>query len=142
MEPTRELADAIYRDRVLRARRMSPDERVREGLRLFDELCERTAADLRSENPGADEETIRALLVKRLEQLNGPEDHYVQTAEEVIVINLRWLSKPAPAYRREALGNFIVEHGDSIDWDHVHEAAKRDGTRALLDEIRASIPSI
>ena len=58
MEPTRELIDDIYRERVCAARAMSPEEKFLAGARLFEEVCERMAAGLRAENPGADEATI------------------------------------------------------------------------------------
>ncbi|HWE35220.1 MAG TPA: hypothetical protein VG406_01510 [Isosphaeraceae bacterium] len=78
MEPTRELADAIYRDRVLRARKRSPDEKFRAGAELFHEACQRMAAGLRMENPGVDEETIQALLVRRLDYLRRLRQHDVR----------------------------------------------------------------
>jgi hypothetical protein len=37
MEPTKELVDALYREEVLRARAMRPEERMMEGPRLFDQ---------------------------------------------------------------------------------------------------------
>jgi hypothetical protein len=61
------LADALYRDRVLRARRMSPEERILEGPRLFDYACSITLAGLRSETPRASEEELRQALRRRLE---------------------------------------------------------------------------
>ena len=39
MEPTRELIDEIYRERVLRARAMSPEEKFLAGPRLFEMAC-------------------------------------------------------------------------------------------------------
>ena len=39
MEPTRELIDDIYRERVLRARAMSPEEKFLAGPRLFEMAC-------------------------------------------------------------------------------------------------------
>ena len=69
MEPTRELIDELYRERVLRARRTPPERKLLAGGELFDAACERMAAGLRAENPGADEATIRALLRRRLDLL-------------------------------------------------------------------------
>ncbi len=66
MEPIRELADAIYRERVLRARRTPIEHKLRAGGELFEEVCQRMADGLRDENPGADEATIQDLLRRRL----------------------------------------------------------------------------
>jgi hypothetical protein len=60
------LADAIYRDRVLRARRTPPEERIMDGPRLFDYACAITLAGLRSENPNATENELREALRQRL----------------------------------------------------------------------------
>lgn len=69
MGPTQELADAIYRERIERARRMSPEEKFLAGGELFEDVCERMAAGLRHENPAADETTIQELLNRRFELL-------------------------------------------------------------------------
>lgn len=69
-ETTREdikaLGDAIYRERVLRARRTPPEEKLLDGPRLFDFACGITMAGIRNQNPGADEATLRAILRQRL----------------------------------------------------------------------------
>jgi hypothetical protein len=61
------LADAIYRERVLRARRTPPEERILDGPRLFDYACSITLAGLKSELPSATEGELRAALRRRLE---------------------------------------------------------------------------
>ncbi len=66
MGPTQELVDAIYRERVLRARRTPIELKLRAGGDLFEEVCQRMADGLRDENPGADEATIQDLLRRRL----------------------------------------------------------------------------
>jgi hypothetical protein len=60
------LADDLYRERVLRARRTPPGNRILEGPRLFDYACAITLAGLRSEMPGASEEELRSALRRRL----------------------------------------------------------------------------
>jgi hypothetical protein len=60
------LADAIYRERVLRARRTPPEDRILEGPRLFDYACAITLAGLRSENPNATDAELRRALRQRL----------------------------------------------------------------------------
>jgi hypothetical protein len=60
------LADAIYRDRVLSARRTPPEERIMDGPRLFDYACAITLAGLRSEHPNATEVELREALRRRM----------------------------------------------------------------------------
>ena len=60
------LADAIYRDRVLSARRTPPEKRILEGPRLFDYACAITLTGLRSKNPNATEAELRLALRQRL----------------------------------------------------------------------------
>jgi hypothetical protein len=69
MQPTAELIDAIYREKVLRARRVPIEQKFRAGAELFEMVCRRMADGLRSENPGADEARIGQLLGERLDRL-------------------------------------------------------------------------
>jgi hypothetical protein len=69
MEPTQEIADAIYRDRVLRARQTPLEKKLLAGAELFDEVCDRMRAGLCDENPRADATTIEELLRRRLDLL-------------------------------------------------------------------------
>src|SRR5947209_426522 len=66
MEPDRELLDDLYRERVLRARRTPPEEKLLEGPRLFDLACRIMADGIRDENPGVDEQRVQELLTQRL----------------------------------------------------------------------------
>jgi len=66
MEPSKELIDQLYRERVLRARAMPPEEKVALGLRLFDRSCRMMADGIRHEFPEADEERVQELLRERL----------------------------------------------------------------------------
>jgi hypothetical protein len=61
------LADELYRERVLRARRRSPEERILDGPRLFDYACAITLSGLRHEMPNATEAELRLALRRRLE---------------------------------------------------------------------------
>jgi hypothetical protein len=66
MEPTQELIDDIYRERVLRARRMSPEEKFLAGPRMFDRECEIMRNEIRSERPEATEVEVEAILRQKL----------------------------------------------------------------------------
>lgn len=67
MEPTKELIDELYRDKVLAARRMLPSEKLLEGARLFDFACAITAAGIRHQHPDADEQRVLEILRNRLD---------------------------------------------------------------------------
>ena len=69
MEPLKELADALYRERLERARRMSPEEKLAAGPKLFAEVCERMRAGIRQQFPDADEQTVQATLIRRVRRL-------------------------------------------------------------------------
>ena len=60
------LADELYRERVLRARRTPPEMRILQGPELFDYACSISLAGLRIEMPGASEEQLRQGLRRRL----------------------------------------------------------------------------
>ncbi|HPM80956.1 MAG TPA: hypothetical protein PLF81_09660 [Candidatus Anammoximicrobium sp.] len=66
MRPTKELIDAVFRGEVLRARRMSPEDKLLAGARLFDYACRITAAGIRNQFAGIDEEGVQQILVQRL----------------------------------------------------------------------------
>ena len=70
MQPTRELIDDIYRERVLRARLASPESKLLDSLRLFDYTCRIMVDAIRRENPQADEGRIQEMLRQRLELRN------------------------------------------------------------------------
>jgi hypothetical protein len=67
---------------------------------------------------------------------------WLPTVEDVIVTKLRWGLLGNRSKDRDDVRNVIAVQGDRIDWDYVHRWCEQHGTRALLDEIRASIPPI
>jgi hypothetical protein len=69
MQPTQELIDSIYREKVLRARETPIEQKVLAGAEIFEMVCQRMADGLRSENPGADDARIDELLRRRLDRL-------------------------------------------------------------------------
>lgn len=64
-------SDARFADlaKVRQARRMSEEERVLAGPRLFAGVCERMKEGLRDEQPNAPEEEIHRQLLQRLARL-------------------------------------------------------------------------
>lgn len=64
--PYAALAEEIYRERVERARKMPPEEKILAGQQLFEAACEITLAGMRQQFPGHTEEHYRELLRERL----------------------------------------------------------------------------
>lgn len=78
---------------------------------------------------------------RRLATLMG-RPMWIPTAEDVIVTKLHRAILGRRSKDRDDIRNVIAVQGDRIDWDYVHRWCEEHGTRALLDEIRASIPPI
>ncbi len=66
MQPTQELIDGIYRERVLRARAMPIDEKFIAGPRLFRRVCRIMVDGIRNQFPNASEEEVQDILRQRL----------------------------------------------------------------------------
>jgi len=66
MEPSKQLLDDIFRERVLRARRTPPEEKLLDGPRLFDYACRITMDGIRNQFPDADEKRVREILAERI----------------------------------------------------------------------------
>ncbi len=66
MQPTPELIDELYRDKVRQAREMSPEEKFFAGPRLFDHVCRVMREGIREQYPEATEEEVEHMLQHRL----------------------------------------------------------------------------
>ena len=64
------------------------------------------------------------------------------TAEDVIVNKVRWAAQGRRTKDRDDARDVIAVQRDRIDWDYVNSWCDRHGSRAVLDEIRASIPPL
>jgi hypothetical protein len=67
METERELADQLYRERVERARRMTPEEKLQAGPRLFEQACQVMQDGIRHQFPDADANRVEEILRERLD---------------------------------------------------------------------------
>ena len=74
MNPTKEIADALYRDRVLQARRTPMTEKLFDGGKLFDDVCERMRAGIRGRFPAAGEPEVQAILLRQIDRLRRVEE--------------------------------------------------------------------
>jgi hypothetical protein len=61
------LADGLYRERVLEARAMAPEDKLLAGEELFEYACSITLAGIRNQFPEATEAECRRVLEARLE---------------------------------------------------------------------------
>lgn len=66
----------------------------------------------------------------------------IAAVEDVIITKLRWALHARRSKDREDVRDVIAVQGRKIDWPYVYTWCDRHGTRALLDEIRASIPPL
>jgi hypothetical protein len=67
---------------------------------------------------------------------------WLPTPEDVIVTKLHWALLANRSKDRDDARDVIAVQSDQVDWGYVHAWCEQHGTRALLDEIRASIPPI
>jgi hypothetical protein len=63
-----------FQQAVLRARNMTGEEKILEGIRLFNEECEEMAAAIRLEMPNASEDVVQAALRARLDEERKKEE--------------------------------------------------------------------
>jgi hypothetical protein len=61
------LAEDLYRERVIEARAMPPEEKLLAGEELFDYACAITLTGIRDQFPGVSEEESLKILEERLE---------------------------------------------------------------------------
>jgi hypothetical protein len=68
---------------------------------------------------------------------------WLPTVEDVVITKLRWAVRAKRGKDFDDVRDVIAVQGDAaLDWDYIHHWCAIHGTRALLDEIRASIPPI
>ena len=67
MQPTKELIDDIFRERVLRARRMTAEQKLAAGPQLLESACEIALAGIHNQFPSISEADARQMLRKRLD---------------------------------------------------------------------------
>jgi Rv0078B-related antitoxin len=63
------IMDEIYREKIERARAMSPWEKILAGEELFELACDMARAGIRSQFPDLSEEEVQQKLYERIELL-------------------------------------------------------------------------
>jgi len=76
MEPSQKLIDDLYRERVLRARAMPPEQKLLAGARLFHRVCGLMTDGIRSQFPEADDRRVHEILLERLHRLKSLENNH------------------------------------------------------------------
>ena len=66
MQPDQQLIADLERERVERARAMSPEDKLMAGPRLFEQACRAMADGIRDEHPEATEAEVQEFLRARL----------------------------------------------------------------------------
>ncbi|MBL8799184.1 MAG: hypothetical protein JNM56_35185 [Planctomycetia bacterium] len=66
---------------------------------------------------------------------------YILAVEDVVITKLRWAAHLNRAKDIEDVRNVVNVQGDRIDWHYVLPWCDQHGTRALLDQIRGSLPT-
>lgn len=67
MQPTQELIDALWRDKIEQAQRMTEKQRLEAGGELFDYACRITSAGIRCDHPDWTNRQVLDELRRRLE---------------------------------------------------------------------------
>ena len=75
MEPTAHLADALFVQKVLRARKTAPEKKFLAGARLFEYTRRIAMSAIRAENPNASPEELGALFRRRRKVARFLEEH-------------------------------------------------------------------
>ena len=66
MDDTKQLAAAIDRDRLERARTMKPEAKLSAGIELFEFACSIARSGIRHDHPQADEAAVERILAERI----------------------------------------------------------------------------
>jgi hypothetical protein len=66
---------------------------------------------------------------------------YLPTPEDIVITKLRWSQLGKRRKDVDDVRNVIAVQRDRLDWDYIYRWCEQHGTRALLDEIRRSIPA-
>lgn len=67
MEPTRDLVDKLFRERIIRARQQTPGEKLFVGIHLFARVKQRMCDGIRDQVPDGDDRRVKQILEHRLQ---------------------------------------------------------------------------
>jgi hypothetical protein len=90
----------------------------------------------------SDDEHDQERFRRRLRVKLFDRETWLPQVEDVIVTKARWSHQGRRTKDSDDVRDVISVQGDALDWNYIYGWADRHGTRALLDEIRKSIPLI
>jgi hypothetical protein len=74
VQPTKELIDDLYRDKVRQARQMSVEQKILAGPQLFEMSCRIVMEGIRDDFPSADEARVREIFEEHMRILRRLRD--------------------------------------------------------------------
>jgi hypothetical protein len=74
------LMDAIFREKVLRARAEAPEDKFIGGIDLFEEAVERMRAGVHSQFPSMTEDEVETEVVRRINRVRQVQEHGFYTS--------------------------------------------------------------
>ena len=80
----KDLADSIYRDRVRRARELTPAERLTDALEMLDRVWATMRGGIQAQFPKADEAEVHRIFQARLRRLRQVSDHGIYLRPEAV----------------------------------------------------------
>jgi len=83
-EDIRKLADAIYVEKVRRARTLTVGERIATGIALFEDALGMMRDGIRMQFPEADKDEVEVILKRRLARLRQVHEHGLYTEEPLL----------------------------------------------------------
>ena len=69
------LADAIYREKVLRARKQTPAEKMEIGIELFENVTATIRSGIRHQFPEAGDDEVESIFAQRMRRLRQVQEH-------------------------------------------------------------------
>lgn len=67
---------------------------------------------------------------------------FVQTAEDVVVMKLRWSAQGRRKKDMDDVENVVAVQGERLDWPYIYDWCEKHGTRELAERVRRSIPPL
>lgn len=74
MQPSQELIDDLFWDKVERARQRSPGEKLLDGFELFEQSCHLARMGIRCDYPDASDQEVERLLREQLNRIRELEE--------------------------------------------------------------------
>jgi hypothetical protein len=79
-------------------------------------------------------------FARRRRGVTAGRETFVPTAEDVIIMKLRWSLRVARTKDIDDVRNVLAVQRNALDWEYLHHWCDIHGTRKLLDDLRASLP--